>query len=455
MNLTPPALALVALIGVVWPCLYLLGITKRWGMLVPLFLLVFAACLATPRDWMDRVIPTVWLGIQVRRSEIFLGAGIAGSLMALAQFSRLSGKRLSLSAVLLMAIGLYGAMLRLHHGGAADGFQSMIFVVFTLMPLVIAAPMLMDEPGDIRRILRLFAGVNALWIAMCALQFVVNSNYLTQGNQFRFQGMLGNPQHAGVLMAFFGVTTLWLLLNDRGAITKFVYTGMLGANMVMLVWSGSRTGMGMTAIGFAGVMYTRMGRSILFMPFALILAYVGFKMVLSITGLDIAADRLTTLEDTRSAAWMRLLSAGSENPLFGAGMDELDRSENSWLYAFASYGIGALVLAVLMTFVAGIEFLRAVRLRAWLTLDERRVLDLTLGVVAMYFAGAIMEGYMISRVSPALPIYMVFAGAMAATTRYAALRRADGLHMRADDGFSPDSEGEDLYESGSEPAGAY
>lgn len=461
MNLTPPALALALLIGVVWPCLYLLGITKRWGMLVPFSLLLFAACLATPRDWADRVLPTVWLGIQTRRSEIFLVAGGAGVLMALAQFGRLSGKRLSMSAVLLVVIGFYCAILRLHHGGAADGFQSLLFAVCTLVPLLVTAPLLMDEPGDIRKILRLIAGVNGLWLAMCAVQFVVNSNYLTQGNQYRFQGLLGNPQHAGTLLAFFGVAVLWLLLNDRGAITKFVYTAILGANMVLLIWSGSRTGMGMAVIGFAGVMYTRMGKSILFMPFAAIIAYVGFKLVLSVTGLDIGASRLTTLEDTRSAAWFRLWAVGTENPLFGAGMAELDRSENSWLYAFASYGIGAFFLTILMSIAAGFECLRAVRLRLWLTLEERRVLDLTLGVVAMYFAGAVLEGYMVSRVSASLPIYMVFAGAMAVTTRYAALRKADGWEAISDaESWSEPEDGrrsedEEDYGSESGPVIAY
>lgn len=431
MNLSPPALALVLVIGVVWPCLYLLGIAKRWGMLVPFFLLLFASCLATPRDWADRVLPTVWLGIQTRRSEIFLIAGAAGVLMALAQFGRLSGKRVALSGVLLACVGLYSAMLRLHHGGAADGFESMLFAVCTLMPLLVVAPLVMDEPGDIRKILRVMVGVNALWLAMCALQFVINSTYLTQGNQYRFQGLLGNPQHAGTLMAFFGVSALWLLLNDRGAVTKFIYTGILGANMVLLIWSGSRTGMGMALVGFAGVMYTRLGKSMLFMPFAAVIAYVGFKMVLSLTGLDIGAARLTTLEDTRTEAWFRLIASGMESPLFGVGMDEVDRSENSWLYAFASYGIGLFALTVLMTLVAGFEVLRAVRLRSVLTLDERRVLDLTIGVVAMYFAGAVLEGYMISRVSASLPIYMVFSGALVMTTRYAALRKASGWDENA------------------------
>lgn len=427
MNLTPAALALTALIGVVWTCLYVAGITKRWGMLVPFFLLLFGASMATPRDWADQILPTVWLGIQTRRSEIFLAGGIAGLLVVLTQFGRLSGKRVSVAGLLLVVMGLYSAMLRLHHGGPADGFESMIFAFCTMVPLLLVAPLIMDQPGDIRLILRTVALLNLLWLGMCALQFVINSSYLTQGNQYRFQGLLGNPQHAGTLMAFFGVVVLWLLLNDRGAVTKFIYTGILGANMVLLIWSGSRTGMGMALVGFAGVMYTRLGKSMLFMPFAAVIAYFGFKMVLSLTGLEIGAARLTTLEDTRTEAWLRLIASGMESPLFGVGMDEVDRSENSWLYAFASYGIGLFALSVLMTLVAGFEVLRAVRLRFVLTLEERRVLDLTIGVVAMYFAGAMLEGYMVSRVSASLPLFLFFAGAMVMVTRHAALRKSGAL----------------------------
>jgi hypothetical protein len=56
----------------------------------------------------------------------------------------------------------------------------------------------------------------------------------------------------GVITLIMLVLVLWLLLNDRGAVTKFIYTGILGANMVLLIWSGSRTGMGMALVGFAG-----------------------------------------------------------------------------------------------------------------------------------------------------------------------------------------------------------
>lgn len=449
MNLTLPAMALAGVIGVLWPCLYLLGLTKRWGILVPLFLMVLASSMAIPRDWSDRVLPTVWLGIQSRRSEIFLGAGVAGLVLTAAQFARLSGKRLSLAGLVLVAIGVYSAILRLHHGGPADGFQSLIFAVCTLIPLLVAAPLAMDSAADVRGLLRCIGLVNAVWIFMCFVQFAINSSYLTQGNQFRFVGLLGNPQHAGVLISFFAVSMLWLLMNDRGKILRVIYTGLVGANLILLIWTGSRTGMGMSLIGFAGVMYTRMGRSILFLPVVVIIAYVGFKAVLSVTGLKIGSDRLTTLEDTRTAAWMTLLSVGMENPLFGAGTDEAERSENSWLYAFASYGIGMLMLAVLMTCAAAFEFLRAVRMRAWLALDERRVLDLALGVVAMYFAGAILEGYMISRVAGALPFIMVFAGVMTMMTRFAVLRRNAGTDPAAD--YEPGSE----YGDAGNPTMAY
>jgi hypothetical protein len=440
MNLSPPALALVLVIGVVWPCLYLLGITKRWGMLVPFFLLLFASCLATPRDWADRVLPTVWFGIQSRRSEIFLGAGVAALLIVAAQFSRLSGKRLSIAAMLLVGVGIYSALLRLHHGGPADGFQSLIFAVCTLVPLLVVAPLAMDHPADARGLVRCIGLVNAVWVMMCAVQFVINSSYLSQGNQFRFVGLLGNPQHAGVLISFFAVSNLWLLLNDRGKFVRMIYTGLLGANLIMLIWTGSRTGMGMSLIGFAGVMYTRLGRSILFLPIVVIIAYVGFKAVLTVTGLNIGSDRLTTLEDTRSAAWMTLISVGMESPLFGAGTDEAERSENSWLYAFASYGIGMLFLTIVLTMVAGLEFLKAVRARVSLPLDERRVMDLSLGMIAMYFAGAVLEGYMISRVSGALPFFMIFSGMMVMMTRYAVLNRAGDL---APDGYEEDVQYED------------
>jgi hypothetical protein len=443
MGLSGPAVLFLGVIGLIWVGLYLVGLGRRWGVLVPFGLMLLASSTAAALDYYGNTVTTMWTGFQSRRAMIFLAGGVAAAAVVVMQFGRLAGSRLAVSSLVLFFIGVYAALLRFYHGGPADGAQSFVFAVMTLLPMVFAAPLVGSAGADFVAVLRSVAVVNAVWGAMVAMQFLVDSTALTMGNQYRFVGLTGNPQHAGVLLAFWSAIVLWLLLNDRGKVLRVIYGGLLGANLIMLAWTGSRTGMGMGVIGFAAIMYTRMGRAVLFMPVVAVIAYFGFKAVLAVTGLEVGVDRLATLEDTRTGAWLTLYQTGAESPLFGVGMDEAERSENSWLYAFATYGIGMFALVMVLTLVAMIEFLRGVKLRSWLPLEDRRLLDLCLGIIAMYFAGAVLEGYIISRVHPSLCIYIIAAGVAAMLCRQASLAR---LAAQSHDG----SWDEDYAEGGAE-----
>lgn len=419
MNLTAVAMGLAGLVGLIWAGLYLAGLIKRWGLLVPYALMLMASSMSLPIDWAGNVLRTAWLPLQQRRSTIFLIAGTAAMMMVLAQLRRLRGKPVSLTLVVFVVMGFYSSILRLHHEGMGPGFESIVYTSMTLVPLVLVVPILMDTPRDVRGLLRCVLLVNLAWIGMCAVQFVANSSYLTLGNQFRFVGMTSNPQHAGVMLSFYTVTVLWLLLNDPKTAFRALYVIALGINLLLLAWTGSRTGIGMFAIGSVGVLYTRLGRAVLFMPVALVLAYVGFKIILSVTGMEIGVDRIASTENTRGYAWWKLYTTGMENPLFGVGLEEAEKSENSWLYAFAAFGLGMLSLTLIATFSAGIQCLRAIRVRSSLELEDRRVLDLAVGAIAMYFAGALLEGYMVSRVTPALCFIMIYANIASFMVRHA------------------------------------
>lgn len=424
MNLTVPALGLAGLLAIVWAGFFLIGLGKRWGMLVPLGLMLITSAMSLPVDWSGRVLPTVWLQLQQRRSTLFLVAGLAGICMLLVHVRNMRGKAVSMTVLTLVVMGFYSSLLRLQHEGMGPGFESLLYSFATLTPLMLAVPVIVDGPSDVKNLLRTVVAVNVIWTGMCAVQFLSNSSFLTLGNQFRFVGLMSNPQHTGALLAFFGVTGLWLLLNDRGRMITALYFVVLGANLVMLVWTGSRTGIGMFAIGSAGVLYTRLGRAVIFMPLVLLVAYVGFKLLLSVTGFEIGVDRIASTENTRSYAWWKLYTTGLENPLFGAGLVEAEKSENSWLYAFAAFGIGMLALAVFAALFAAAQCLRAVRVRSGLELEDRRILDLAVGAVAMYFAGAVLEGYMISRVSPSLVFIMIYSNIATLMIRYAAQTHA-------------------------------
>jgi hypothetical protein len=78
--------------------------------------------------------------------------------------------------------------------------------------------------------------------------------------------------------------------------------------------------------------------------------------------------------------------------------------------------LGILVFLTLIAFVIGLKWFRA---RFSLDPYYRPLLDLCIGGVAMFFAGAVLEGYIVSRVSASLCLIPIYCGAGAIFCRVA------------------------------------
>lgn len=407
MSIPIPILFALAVVGLVVGALYLIGLSKRWGILVPLVGMILFGSMALPLDWNDRLRMTVWLPIQSERSLFYLLSGASGVLVVLLNTKRLAGKRLSISAMLFVASGFYASMLRFVHMGPSDGALSLALSFATLTPLLVTSMIFIEHPDDLRKMLRSVIFANIVWIGMSGVQLLSDPSMLTVGNENRFVGLLSNPQHSGALMAFFTVISLWLMLNERGRVAIFLL-GLVGVNAILLMWTGSRTGMGMTVIGVSAILYSRAGRAILLLPIAAILGYVVLKVMVDVFGISLLGfERLTSTEDTRTSAWSKLIDTGMNNIILGAGIDDVEKSENSWLYGFASYGIGMLGILLLMTVATAVEVAKTIRARFLVEPHYRNTLDFMSGVLMMYFAGALLEGYMISRVSSTICFFLV------------------------------------------------
>lgn len=409
-SIPAPILGAMIVVGLALGIVYAIGLTKKWGMLVPFMGMLLSSSMSLPLDWNDRINPTIWLPVQRIRSELFLASGVAGVVMLLFQSSRLRGKKLSLPVWLLVLAGMYAALLRFVHDSPALGAFSVVFGLATLIPLALTATIVMDEIEDLVLLLRSVVIVNCVWIMMVFAQIIVNPKYVTMGNENRFVGILANPQHSGVLMSFFTVITLWLVLNDTRKY-KLIYTGLLGANALLLLWTGSRTGLGMTLIGVSSVLYSKAGKAILFLPIAGILTYIGLKVVVNVVGVDVGLSRLSSTSNTRDYAWWKLLTTGLENPLFGVGTLDSEKSENSWLFSFAAFGIGMLGITVLLAMSTMWESITLLKKRFQTHKYYRPYMDLVVGVMGMYIAGAVFEGYMVSRVNATICFFTLIAGA--------------------------------------------
>ncbi len=371
--------------------------------------MLFASSLGVPVEYNGRVLQGVFLPLQLHRSEIFLVFGAALGLHVLIHSGYLRGRFVSLQGSILVLMGFYGAMLRFVHSGVSDGAESVIYAFATLVPLLLALPVLIQDFSDIWRLLRTLAVVNALWIAGVLLQIAINPGIVVIGRERRFIGLLANPQHTGTLMAVYVALSLYLFLNDPAKRYKLIYLGLIGFNIIFLAWAGSRTGMGMAVLAITGVMYARVGKAIIWLPVLLLVAVISYK-VLQMAGISIGAERLASTSNTRAAAWSNLWHNGLDSPIIGKGVEGAGDSENGYLYGFAAYGIGMVGLIFTLMCATAYTSVKLWTRRKYLPVEYRSLSDFMIGYFALYFGGSMFEGYMMARVASHLVFFLVFTG---------------------------------------------
>lgn len=408
-GLTPPILFLIGIVGLTG--LAIVTIRFKWAMLV-YGGMVMAASFAAPADSLGRPIQTWLTPVQARRSEIFAAGGLLLLAAIVFHLPQVKFSRITLIGVLFACIGFYGAFVRAVGGDMTSGAESALFAFLTIVPAVILLPSAITEKKDAINFLRVLGLVAAAWIIACAIQFVIRYKVLVaSGGYTRFNGMLSNPQHAAAFLAFGVCVLTFLMLNDTKARYRPVWAAIAAVNMVLLMWTGSRTGFGMSIIGLVAVLYTRLGRSIILLPIAGIVLIAVLSVVQETRTIDLS--RLTSTQDTRTRAWAVLWEEFLDRPMFGTAMAEKTTySENSLLMALAGFGIIMGLLVGLLILWMLYKSYRIYRLRFVLHDPlEKRLADLFVGFCGMYLFGAMFEGYMISRVSSPMA-FMLFGAAL-------------------------------------------
>jgi hypothetical protein len=337
-------------------------------------------------------------------------------------------------------MGLYIGLMRFYHEGLSDGVLTVILASVTLPGMLLVPAAVIDDEHDLPPLLRVILVVNAMWLGMVAIQFVADRSLVVFGNSFRFVGLMSNPQHAGTLLACMATTALWLSLNEANRLWKFGAISVLAVDVVMILWTGSRTSLGMLVVGCSGVAFSRLGRVVLLLPIVAVFFALALKLFGSgFSEATTVVDRLSGGGDTRTEAWSRMLEAALANPLFGAGIQNSGSSENGWLYGFAAYGIGMLLLSLLLTVFGLAQVAKAVRMRWSLPVVRQSPLDLSAALVAAYFGGAIFEGFFSARISPNLVFIMIFSGVLARLLQLNEERQDDRIDLGEEgEGYSDD-----------------
>lgn len=340
--------------------------------------------------------PTWMLSVQVARPKIHLVLGGILTLLVMAG-GGFNARYFSIQGVLVLLMALYAGIMQFAHENAdpMSSIEAIGFAMATIPCVIVASSLASRTFEGCFSLLKMLMWVSTVWTFCCSVQFIINPRYLVS-SQGRFMGLLGNAQHAAVLVAVMAVVALWLLLHDPNRRARVFWGTMIAVNLLFLIWTASRTGGLMFVIGSSAVLYSRLGRAVALLPVAALIAW-GLAQLADALRIGANLERFVNVEDTRLWVWQGQLQAAWENPIAGVGFSRVAGTENSYLVAFAAYGLGYFLLTLLLLAVSVWHCFTAITRRRSLAPEHRPMIDIFVAFMAMYFAGAMFEGYMHAR----------------------------------------------------------
>ncbi len=225
------------------------------------------------------------------------------------------------------------------------------FFVFALTysGIVVGLGCSMQKITDCHKVLwSILAGVAAIDL-LTIHELVVKKAGVVINN--RLFAITVNPQTAGTIFALTIVLICYLLTCTKGMrsnLVKPLLIAMLGFTTIFLLWTGSRTGLLSAVVGISVLFYDKISNLILVVILLIGTAFIAsqvFEDSLEHSG------RLLSTQNTRSAAWERMLETYLNNPVFGAKTgNTVSAGESSYLSAAANMGtIGVIFMTALVS----------------------------------------------------------------------------------------------------------
>lgn len=209
----------------------------------------------------------------------------------------------------------------------------------------------------------------------------------------RFAGLSDNPQNVGENTACLILVANYLVVSGYSSKRQRLL-GIVAIALMFpfLLWTGSRTSAGMVAVGLLIMNGAKVRQWVIFGTIVGVAweAYSYFNRHAAL-----AASRLGSTINDRTAAWMHTWDIFLRHPLLGKFAPHV-AVESSYLSVAAGVGVvGVAILVVLMELQAR-DMLWIFRRRPGLDPKGRRICDLALALSASLAAGMFFDAYLLS-----------------------------------------------------------
>ena len=219
----------------------------------------------------------------------------------------------------------------------------------------------------------------------------------------RLLGTTGNAQHAALLLSTSLLPCLFFSFDSSSRQSTRLFARWLSVVvLIFLLWTGSRTGLGVAVLG-AGICYRK---HFFRYGFSLVLV-VGIALMMAelLPESEKAVYRYVQGKDTRSHVWAAMWAMFLKNPLFGASFEIASKSENSYLHVAARFGLLGLAPLFAMICLVALS-LRRVLTSARVAAEAPDFRDLVFGGLVSIAAGAFFEGFLLGVLS--WPVFFLY-----------------------------------------------
>jgi hypothetical protein len=291
---------------------------------------------------------------------------------------------------------------RIAAGGISDrGIASMVVFVGLFLALGFGFNRWLQDWRDVRSAVRCIAFTSLMFLVGSVYQLVVNRSAILHGG--RLYGTAGNPQHAAIVIAIALPAALYLLVRPGASkIWRVLLAGACGFLITMLVWTGSRTGLLVAAVGVAMFFRARLGKILA------VAVTVGLFVFLAINIYSESTSSFTDMflrGDTRSHVWATMIAQFREHIAWGGMSEEFGISESSYLATAGNMGLFGLIPLIIFLGLAARDLVRLQRVRKHMG-EHALLADLVTAQLVAIAIGAMFEGYLLGTLT--FPVFCIY-----------------------------------------------
>lgn len=230
-----------------------------------------------------------------------------------------------------------------------------------------------------------FYALSAVQLALGARDSIVFSG--------RFCGLGANAQSTAEITASLVVVANYLLISGfSNRLQKSVGLAGLVVMLPFLVWTGSRTGMGMVVVGLMLLNGTKARRWIALGAAGLVTWEVYTHLFIRAAGI---AGRLVSTANDRGTPWATGWHVFVTHPLIGQPIVE-HFVENSFISTAMILGVVGVVVLIVLVFNQAGDILLVFRNKGVLDPESRKICDFVIALTAGFAAGMFFDAYLLA-----------------------------------------------------------